>query len=254
MSEVLQTKPEHSRNSPMARFRKLGGSMMVGLAPITVIYGVGYLRGNPVSASPNVNVRLEQILEPAATEMARQVLAENKQINNNIVVTRPDPNGDTPGEETISMQSIVNNQWLIVEASMYRDKHGQLDPTTVNDVDITQYGCDPPGKPQGECGYPRHAREEVEIILGDDRTYTKGNWGLEDDITLAHSNDPVLTINTATHNPSEVADSDDALHAVREAKVFSRVAKMWVNQVLAGKVDVPQLENSQVKNANRTVR
>lgn len=244
MTEVLEEIPNSSSERSPSRLRKKGGEIVGSLAVmstvLTVIYGIGALKGNAISDKPDVDVRLEQILKPKAVKIAQQVLETNMRMNNNIVITKPYSNGDTAGEETVSISSITaNNEWITIDASMYRDKQGQLDPRTVNDVDIQKYECDPPG-PKGMCGGPNHLSEEIELIYGDKTTYTKGDWGVEDDLWLPKYSNPVITINTQTKNPTEISNTKDALHAVNVAEIFSKGAVIWAGDALAGKIDIPK--------------
>jgi hypothetical protein len=208
-------------------------------AVIASIYGVGYLVGNRITTSPTVDTRLEQIIKPRAIKMAGIVLKENMTLNNNIVITRPDSDTDGDSEEDVSISSIVDNQWITVEASMFRDKNGQLDPTTVNEVDIHVYDCDPPGE-GNMCGGDNHNKEEVDLIYGDDTTFTDGNWGVEDNLSFAGNHHPNITVNTATKNPTESADTPDAQEALKNARIFSKVAMIDVNNALQGRIDLPK--------------
>lgn len=229
--------------------RKVGGGALAFAAPLAVIYGVGFLRGNHVSEAPTVDIRLQQIIKPKAVSIAGRVLKINMDENNNIVVTKPDPSGDSPGEETVSLSSIKNNQWITIDASMYRNEQGQLDPTTVNDVDISQYDCDPPGTKNGICGGTQNNKEKIELLFGDEHTYTRGNWGLEDSLSPPGYDDPTLTINTATKSPTEDSSKADALHALKEATVFSRIAELRTEDALNGQIEVPHLKKAAVKHA-----
>ncbi len=212
-------------------------------ASLAVLYGAAYFVGDHVSATPDVDETLQQQLNPLAIKLARLTLQANITRDGHIVVTKVDDG--TAGYEIVSMDSysFADSELLHVDASMTRDSHGQLDPTTTNDVDMTEMDCKTTqiadNKVRWQCGGKTRTSQEVEIIYGDNSTFTKGDWGIEGDLTPAGYNNPTIVLNTRTNKPAERSDTTDAQRSLGVAKVWSRVAKVWMAEALHGDVKVP---------------
>jgi len=201
------------------------------LAPICAVLGgyllFGYLRGDSVYLEGSVDTQLEQIIKPQAVSMARFVLKKNKELNNGVLVTNPGTLDG--GAYTVRLDGFTPNEWVEVEAEMYKGKNGLLDPSTVNVVDlhIRDYVND--GKDY--YGGSKASAQEIKLIYGDSTTFTDGNWGVEDSLYPVGYNDPTIDITTHTKSPQEDAASADAKNAERIARVFSAEAATWVSAI-----------------------
>lgn len=187
-----------------------------------------YIRGDKIyPPGSTVDDRLEWIIKPRAVRMAKFILRTNKELNNGVLVT--DPGTQDGGAYTVTLNGFTPSSWVHVTTEMYRGANGLLDPNTVNDVDITVRDCLNDGS--NECGGPKANTQEIELIYGDSSTFTQGDWGVEDTLTPVGYNDPTIDITTRTKSFWELATLPDAQKALNVAKVFSKEAATWIDEI-----------------------
>lgn len=204
--------------------------------PAAVISGVvafGLAEGNKEGSGTTVDVALRGLVEPKATRIGEMVLDVNKKRRPNLILTRPDDDGS----EFVSMYAWTMGKWVTFDAAMFRDENGQLDPTTTNYVDIHIHDCNKKG-----CGGSGQLEEEIELIYGNEETFTRGNWGVKDNLRLPNETTSGITVDSATRDRWETTNTADAQHALLEARVFSGLALVWANEALRGQVEIPKLK------------
>lgn len=211
--------------------RRSGSIMPYFLTGLLVLNGIALFKGKSSEGTmrQGVSARLERAVAPNARLIGSQVLdAWN---NGQAKITSRDA---TEGV-VLELQSYTPNSFVTVDVTMFENVKNILDPTTVNDVEITEWDCGPK-----YCGGNAHVEQDTELIYGDGSTFTEGAWGAQTSSKPAGYEAAAMAVDTHLAKINESPGSEDAKQTFERAKVFADYAEVVVQEALTGQIVIPK--------------